>query len=113
MVGGYRQVLADVINCMFPRLFYPKLKWEEAIVQEAVKNANGDKSRAARLLGLLRNALRRRLSKIGSGDESEKEPCVIGGNRRPTELLPWRGPSIRACSNLPAAQRLHERTSIT
>ena len=48
-------------------------QWEDEMVQEALKRASGNKSQAARLLGLSRNALRYRLSKIGIADESEKE----------------------------------------
>jgi DNA-binding NtrC family response regulator len=48
-------------------------QWEDEMVQEALKRANGNKSQAARLLGLSRNALRYRLSKIGISDEGEKE----------------------------------------
>src|SRR6201997_1022725 len=48
-------------------------QWEDEVVQEALRRANGNKSQAARLLGLSRNALRYRLSKIGIADESEKE----------------------------------------
>ena len=48
-------------------------QWEDEMVQEALRRANGNKSQAARLLGLSRNALRYRLSKIGIPDESEKE----------------------------------------
>jgi len=48
-------------------------QWEDEMVQEALRRANGNKSQAARLLGLSRNALRYRLSKIGITDESEKE----------------------------------------
>jgi transcriptional regulator with PAS, ATPase and Fis domain len=47
-------------------------QWEDEMVQEALRRANGNKSQAARLLGLSRNALRYRLSKIGIADESEK-----------------------------------------
>jgi len=47
-------------------------QWEDEMVQEALKRANGNKSQAARLLGLSRNALRYRLSKIGIADEAEK-----------------------------------------
>jgi len=47
-------------------------QWEDEMVQEALRRANGNKSQAARLLGLSRNALRYRLSKIGIADE-EKE----------------------------------------
>jgi hypothetical protein len=36
-------------------------------------SAYGNKSQGARLLGLSRNALRYRLSKIGIADEGEKE----------------------------------------
>jgi DNA-binding NtrC family response regulator len=46
--------------------------WEDEMIQEALRRANGNKSQAARLLGLSRNALRYRLSKIGIADE-EKE----------------------------------------
>jgi DNA-binding NtrC family response regulator len=48
-------------------------QWEDDMVQEALRRANGNKSQAARLLGLSRNALRYRLSKIGIADESDKE----------------------------------------
>ena len=48
-------------------------QWEDSMVQEALRRANGNKSQAARLLGLSRNALRYRLSKIGIADEGEKE----------------------------------------
>jgi len=48
-------------------------QWEDEMVQEALRRANGNKSQAARLLGLSRNALRYRLSKIGIADEGEKE----------------------------------------
>jgi DNA-binding NtrC family response regulator len=48
-------------------------KWEDEMIQEALRRANGNKSQAARLLGLSRNALRYRLSKIGIADEGERE----------------------------------------
>jgi len=47
--------------------------WEDEMIQEALRRANGNKSQAARLLGLSRNALRYRLSKIGIADEGEKD----------------------------------------
>jgi DNA-binding NtrC family response regulator len=47
--------------------------WEDEMIREALRRANGNKSQAARLLGLSRNALRYRLSKIGIADEAEKE----------------------------------------
>jgi DNA-binding NtrC family response regulator len=47
-------------------------QWEDEMVQEALRRANGNKSQAARLLGLSRNALRYRLSKIGIADDAEK-----------------------------------------
>jgi transcriptional regulator with PAS, ATPase and Fis domain len=46
--------------------------WEDEMIREALKRANGNKSQAARLLGLSRNALRYRLSKIGI-DDNEAE----------------------------------------
>jgi DNA-binding NtrC family response regulator len=48
-------------------------EWEDEIIREAYRRANGNKSQAARLLGLSRNALRYRLEKIGIPDEPEKE----------------------------------------
>jgi DNA-binding NtrC family response regulator len=48
-------------------------QWEDEMIQEALRRANGNKSQAARLLGLSRNALRYRLSKIGIADDGEKE----------------------------------------
>ncbi len=49
--------------------------WEQMMIREALRRANGNKSQAARLLGLTRNALRYRLSQMGmdSGkDEGEQ-----------------------------------------
>jgi DNA-binding NtrC family response regulator len=48
-------------------------QWEDEMVKESLRRANGNKSQAARLLGISRNALRYRLSKIGIADEGEKE----------------------------------------
>ena len=48
-------------------------QWEDEMIREALKRASGNKSQAARLLGLSRNALRYRLSKIGIDDENEAE----------------------------------------
>ncbi len=48
-------------------------QWEDEMIREALRRANGNKSQAARLLGLSRNALRYRLSKIGIADENEAE----------------------------------------
>jgi DNA-binding NtrC family response regulator len=47
-------------------------QWEDEMIREALKRASGNKSQAARLLGLSRNALRYRLSKIGI-DDNEAE----------------------------------------
>jgi DNA-binding NtrC family response regulator len=47
--------------------------WEDEMIKEALRRADGNKSQAARLLGLSRNALRYRLSKIGIADEGEKD----------------------------------------
>jgi two-component system, NtrC family, response regulator AtoC len=46
-------------------------QFEDEIIKEALNRAGGNKSQAARLLGLTRNALRYRLSKIGVPDEPE------------------------------------------
>ncbi len=46
-------------------------QWEDNMIREALRRANGNKSQAARLLGLSRNALRYRLGKLGMVDEGE------------------------------------------
>src|SRR5271157_2576981 len=46
-------------------------QFEDEIIREALRRAGGNKSQAARLLGLSRNALRYRLSKMGVPDEPE------------------------------------------
>jgi len=48
-------------------------QWEDEAIREALRRANGNKSQAARALGLSRNALRYRLSKLGVPDPPEKE----------------------------------------
>jgi DNA-binding NtrC family response regulator len=47
-------------------------QWEDQMIREALHRSGGNKSQAARLLGLSRNALRYRLSKIGIADEPEE-----------------------------------------
>src|SRR3989475_3251205 len=49
-------------------------QWEDEMIREAYRRAGGNKSEAARMLGLSRNALRYRLEKIGIADESSKTP---------------------------------------
>jgi len=44
-------------------------QFEDGIIQEAMRRAGGNKSQAARLLGISRNALRYRLAKLGVPDE--------------------------------------------
>jgi len=48
-------------------------KWEQEIIREALRRAGGNKSQAARALGLSRNALRYRLSQMGVPDSPEKD----------------------------------------
>jgi len=40
-------------------------QWEQMMIREALRRSNGNKSQAARMLGLTRNALRYRLSQMG------------------------------------------------
>ena len=40
-------------------------EYEQSILREALRRASGNKSQAARLLGLTRNALRYRLTQMG------------------------------------------------
>jgi len=44
-------------------------EYEQALIRESLRRANGNKSQAARLLGLTRNALRYRLSQMGVEDK--------------------------------------------
>lgn len=44
-------------------------QWEDEMIREALRRTNGNKSQAARLLGLSRNALRYRLGKLGVPDD--------------------------------------------
>jgi len=46
-------------------------QWEQEIIREALRRADGNKSQAARALGLSRNALRYRLSQMGVADSAE------------------------------------------
>jgi DNA-binding NtrC family response regulator len=48
-------------------------QWEQETIREALRRANGNKSQAARSLGLSRNALRYRLSQMGVADPAESE----------------------------------------
>jgi len=48
-------------------------QWEDEMIREALRRANGNKSQAARMLGLSRNALRYRLSKIGIEDDDKEK----------------------------------------
>src|SRR6202051_3327363 len=48
-------------------------QWEDEAIREALRHSNGNKSQAARALGLSRNALRYRLSKLGVADPTDSE----------------------------------------
>src|ERR1700726_1300261 len=48
-------------------------QWEDEAIRQALRTANGNKSQAARALGLSRNALRYRLSKLGVPDPADSE----------------------------------------
>ncbi|HEY6971254.1 MAG TPA: sigma-54 dependent transcriptional regulator [Candidatus Angelobacter sp.] len=44
-------------------------QWEDEMIREALRRASGNKSQAARILGLSRNALRYRLGRMGVADD--------------------------------------------
>jgi DNA-binding NtrC family response regulator len=53
--------------------------WEQLMIREALRRANGNKSQAARMLGLTRNALRYRLSQMGiesSPEDGDAAPAI-------------------------------------
>ncbi len=52
--------------------------WEQMMIREALRRANGNKSQAARILGLTRNALRYRLSQMGLENNASDEAGTAG-----------------------------------
>jgi DNA-binding NtrC family response regulator len=52
------------------------------MIREALRRANGNKSQAARMLGLTRNALRYRLSQMGleNGAAEEADSSTAAGD---------------------------------
>jgi DNA-binding NtrC family response regulator len=50
-------------------------QWEQTMIREALRRASGNKSQAARLLGLTRNALRYRLSQMGIDSGTSEDPA--------------------------------------
>ena len=48
-------------------------EYEQAIIREAMRRANGNKSQAARILGLTRNALRYRLDQMGMNSGGDND----------------------------------------
>ncbi|MFZ0594644.1 MAG: helix-turn-helix domain-containing protein, partial [Bryobacteraceae bacterium] len=54
-------------------------EWEQMMIREAMRRANGNKSQAARILGLTRNALRYRLSQMGLDNEKDAEEGAGAG----------------------------------
>jgi len=70
-IDAQRTKPADSSNSFLPEGMTLE-QWEDEMIRESLRRANGNKSQAARLLGLSRNALRYRLSKIGIEDEPDK-----------------------------------------
>jgi DNA-binding NtrC family response regulator len=52
--------------------------WEQMMIREALRRSNGNKSQAARMLGLTRNALRYRLSQMGLESEATDQSGATG-----------------------------------
>jgi len=63
--GGQRARPATAVTDHFLPEGMTLDEYEQSIIREALKRANGNKSQAARLLGLTRNALRYRLTQMG------------------------------------------------
>ena len=63
----------DASGAAFPSEGVTLEQFEDSIIQEALRRAGGNKSQAARLLGISRNALRYRLAKIGVPDEESND----------------------------------------
>ncbi len=60
-----------VAHASFPPEGQTLEQFEDEIVKEALRRSGGNKSQAARLLGMSRNALRYRLAKIGVPDDQQ------------------------------------------
>jgi DNA-binding NtrC family response regulator len=67
--SGYAEGLNNASGVPFLPEGVTLEQWEDEMIREALRRTNGNKSQAARLLGLSRNALRYRLSKLGVEDE--------------------------------------------
>lgn len=65
------RVAANGSSGPFPPAGMTLEQFEDEIIRESLRRSNGNKSQAARQLGLSRNALRYRLSKMGVPDEGE------------------------------------------
>jgi DNA-binding NtrC family response regulator len=70
-IDSARAKPADSVNNFLPEGMTLE-HWEDEMIREALRRANGNKSQAARLLGLSRNALRYRLSKIGLDNDPDE-----------------------------------------
>ncbi len=64
-----RSVTASAVPFLPPNMTLDE--YEQAILREALKRSQGNKSQAARLLGITRNALRYRLSQMGLPDSND------------------------------------------
>ncbi len=71
-IDGARRPTADPGSATLPEGMTLE-QYEEELLREALKRANGNKSQAARALGLSRNALRYRLTKMGVHDPPDKD----------------------------------------
>jgi DNA-binding NtrC family response regulator len=73
-IGDIRLDVLPTKPAVTPLTFLPEgmtlEQWEDEMIREALRRSNNNKSQAARLLGLSRNALRYRLSKMGLPDEA-------------------------------------------
>jgi transcriptional regulator with PAS, ATPase and Fis domain len=73
-IGDIRLDVLPSKPAVTPLTFLPEgmtlEQWEDELIREALRRSNNNKSQAARLLGLSRNALRYRLSKMGLPDEA-------------------------------------------
>ncbi|HVN82167.1 MAG TPA: sigma-54 dependent transcriptional regulator [Terriglobia bacterium] len=73
-IGDIRLDVLPSKSLVNPLTFLPEgmtlEQWEDEMIREALRRSNNNKSQAARLLGLSRNALRYRLSKMGLPEET-------------------------------------------
>jgi len=84
-----------------PRLEDQRREAERKAISDALQRASGNRSLAARLLGISRRTLYTKLAELGLLSRTRAEPFTLRGASTLEELCPRRGESAPRCSPLP------------